>query len=75
LDRPRARSASRTQCRASRRKFQNRVYEILMTQATGFIREGDNRSARAHLRDAFRLRPFRALASGRWPWLLTMPRE
>jgi hypothetical protein len=74
LDRPRARSAPGTQCRSSRRKFQNRAYEILMTEAASFIHEGDNRSARANLLDAFRLRPFRTLASGRLPWLLTMPR-
>ena len=70
LDRSRARSASRTKCRSARRKFQNRAYEILMTEATNSIHEGDNRSARASLLGAFRLRPFRTLASGRLPWLL-----
>ena len=74
LDRPRARSASRTQCRYSRRHFQNRAYQILMTEAARSIHEGDRRSARAPLLDAFRLRPFRALASGRLPWLLMMHR-
>jgi cellulose synthase/poly-beta-1,6-N-acetylglucosamine synthase-like glycosyltransferase len=68
LDRARARSASRTQCRSSRRSFENRAYEVLMTEAARFIHEGDSRSARATLRDAFRLRPLRA--SGRLPWLL-----
>ena len=74
LDRPRAKAASRTQCRSSRRKFQHRAYDILITEATRFIHDGDNRSARANLRDAFRLRPFRTLASGRLPWLLMMHR-
>jgi len=70
LERPRARAASKTRSRNSRRQFQNRAYEILMTEAARFIHEGDNRSARAPLLDAFRLRPFRTLASGRLPWLL-----
>jgi glycosyltransferase involved in cell wall biosynthesis len=48
--------------------------EILITEATRFIHEGDHRSARVSLLDAFRLRPFRTLASGRWPWLLMMHR-
>jgi glycosyltransferase involved in cell wall biosynthesis len=74
LDRPRARSGSRTRRRSVRRKFRNRVYEILMTEATNFIHEGDHRSARTNLSDAFRLRPFRTLASGRLPWLLTTRR-
>lgn len=69
LDRARARAASRTKRRSSLRSFQNRAYEILMTEATRSILEGDNRSARASLLDAFRLRPLRTLASGRLPWL------
>ena len=74
LDRPRARSAPTARRRSVRRQFQNRAYEILMTKATASIHEGDPRSARASLFDAFRLRPFRTLASGRLPWLLTTSR-
>lgn len=70
LERSRARAASRTQCRSSRRNFQHRAYEMLMKEAARFIHEGDRRSARANLLDAFRLRPFRTLAGGRLPWLL-----
>ncbi len=70
LNRPRAQAAAAAKRRYVRRKFRNRAYEILMTEATNSIHEGDSNSARANLLDAFRFRPFRTLASGRLPWLL-----
>ena len=75
LNRPRATAASRTKRRHARRKFCDRAYDILMTEATNFIHEGDTRSARANLRDAFRFRPLRMVASGPWPWLLIASRS
>ena len=70
LARTRAQAAARARRRHATNKLRNRAYEILMTEATNFIHEGDAESARANLRDAFQFRPFRAIASGRWPWLL-----
>lgn len=71
LDRPRAQAAAGTKRRHVRRKFRNRVYEILMTEATNRIHQGDTGSARANIRDAFRYRPLRTVASGRLLWLLS----
>jgi hypothetical protein len=71
LDRPRARASAATKRRYVRRKFRDRAYEILMTEATNSIHEGNQRSARANILDAFRFRPFRTVASGRLFWLLS----
>jgi hypothetical protein len=71
LDRPRARESTGTQRRHARRKFRDSAYEILMTKATNLIHEGKPTSARAHILDAFRFRPFRTVASGRLLWLLS----
>jgi glycosyltransferase involved in cell wall biosynthesis len=70
LDRPRAQAATGTRRRYVRRKFRDRVYEILMTEATDLIDQGDAGSARTNIRDAFRYRPIRTVASGRLLWLL-----
>ncbi len=70
LSRPRALEAPRVKRREVRRKLRDRVYEILMTEATNSIHAGDTNSARASLRDAFRCRPLRTVVSGRLPWLL-----
>lgn len=75
LNRPRARGGSISQRRYVRRKFRDRAYEILMTEATRSIHEGDFKSARANLSDAFRFRPLRTLASGRLPWLFIASRS
>ena len=69
LSRPRALEAPRVKRREVRRKLRDRVYEILMTEATNSIHAGDTYSARASLRDAFRCRPLRTVVSGRLPWL------
>lgn len=71
LDRPRARSSAATKRRQAQRKFGDRVYEILMTEATNLMNEGNTMSAKANIKDAFRLRPFRTVVSGRFLWLLT----
>jgi glycosyltransferase involved in cell wall biosynthesis len=71
LDRPRAQTSARTKRRYVRRKFRDRVYEILMTEATNSIHEGNAKSARANILNAFRFRPFRTVASGRLLWLLS----
>ena len=70
LRRPRALEAPRVKRREVRRKLRDRVYEILMTEATNSIHAGDTNSARATLRDAFRCSPLRTIVSGRLPWLL-----
>jgi glycosyltransferase involved in cell wall biosynthesis len=70
LNRPRARAAKGKQRREARRKFRNRVYDILMTEATKSIHEGNAPSARANIFDALRYRPFRTVATGRLLWLL-----
>ena len=71
LDRPRARSSAAARRRQAQRKFGDRVYEILMTEASNLINEGNTTSAKANIKDAFRLRPFRTVVSGRFLWLLT----
>jgi len=71
LDRTRAQAAARTKRRDVKRIFRNRVYEILMTEATNLIHEGNAASARTNILDAFRYRPFRSIASGRLLWLLS----
>jgi glycosyltransferase involved in cell wall biosynthesis len=70
LSRTRAQAAASTKRRHAKSKFRNRAYEILMSEATNLIHRGDFKAARATALDAFHLRPFRALASGRVPWLL-----
>ena len=70
LARSRAQTAARSKRRHVRTKFRDRAYEILMTEATNLIHEGVAESARAKLLDALHFRPFRAVASGRLPWLL-----
>ena len=70
LDSPRARAAAGTKRRHVKKKFRNRAYEILMTEATNLIHEGNTGSARTNILDAFRYRPFRTVASGRLLWLL-----
>jgi Glycosyl transferase family 2 len=74
LSRTRAQAADKSRRRHVRRKFRDKVYEILMTEVTNSIHEGNIKSARANLLDAFRLRPARTLASGSLPWLLISPR-
>ena len=73
LDRPRARASESAKRRHVRKKFRDRAYNILMTEATNSIDEGKSASARANILDAFRFRPFRTVASGRFFWLLTPP--
>ena len=46
LNRPRARAATGKQRRYARRKFRNRVYDILMTEATNSIHESKTKSVR-----------------------------
>jgi cellulose synthase/poly-beta-1,6-N-acetylglucosamine synthase-like glycosyltransferase len=58
LDRPRARAATGKQRRHVQRKFRNRVYDILMTEATNSLNEGNTRSVPANVFDAFRFRRF-----------------
>jgi len=70
LNSPRAQASPRAKRTHVRRKFQNRLFEILMIEATHLIHEGNTESARANIRDAFRYRPFRTVASGRMLWLL-----
>ncbi|HEX6718210.1 MAG TPA: glycosyltransferase [Pyrinomonadaceae bacterium] len=70
LNRARARAASKAQRNYVRRKFRNRAFEILMTEATNSIHEGNTQSARSNIKDAFRFHPFRTVASGRLLWLL-----
>ena len=54
-------------------KLLDRAYEIMMAEATSAIHDGDAKCARAKLREAFRFRPFRTMASGRLAWLLIAP--
>jgi len=70
LNRFRARSATRSKRRQVRQKLLDSAYEILMTEATNAIDEGDVKSAGVKLREAFSFRPFRTMVSGRLPWLL-----
>ena len=52
---PRAQAASREKRRDVRRKFRDRVYKILMTEATKSIHKGDTKSAGVNLLNAFRV--------------------
>lgn len=70
LGRTRAQNAARAKRRHVESKLRDRAYEVLMAGATDLIHNGDTRSARSMLIDAFHFRPFRAVASGRLPWLL-----
>lgn len=71
LERPRARASESAKRRHVRRKFRDRAYQILMTEASNSIHEGKAKSARSNILDAFRLRPFRTVASGGLFWLLS----
>lgn len=70
LARNRARTAAASQRREVTSKLRNRAYEMLMTEATTLMHSGDAESARVKLLDAFHFRPFRAVVSARWPWLM-----
>lgn len=70
LERTRAQAASGARRRRAISKLRGRAYQMMLTEAASFIQDGDRRSAREKLLFAFQLRPFRAVASGRWPWLL-----
>jgi len=70
LNRFRAQAATRAKRRHVRQKLLDRAYQILMAEATNAIHEGDAKSAGTKLREAFRFRPFRTMASGRLPWVL-----
>jgi len=70
LSRPRGRALSRAKRNYVQRRFRNRLFEILMTEATNSIHEGNTKSARANIKDAFRFCPIRTIASGRLLWLL-----
>jgi glycosyltransferase involved in cell wall biosynthesis len=70
LNRPRAKSSTAIKRRHAQRKFRHRAHHILMTEAANLIHEGNAASARANLKDAFRLRPFRTVVSGPLLWLL-----
>jgi cellulose synthase/poly-beta-1,6-N-acetylglucosamine synthase-like glycosyltransferase len=74
LNRFRGQTATRAKRRRVRQKLLDHAYEILMTEATNAIHEGDAKSAGIKLRQAFRFRPFRTMVSGRFPWLLIVPR-
>ncbi len=71
LERPRAQSSPAAKRRQARRKFRARTHQMLMTEAANLINEGNNTSARATIKDAFRLRPFRTAVSGPLLWFLT----
>jgi glycosyltransferase involved in cell wall biosynthesis len=75
LNRKRAQAGTTAQRRKARQKLLDRSFELLMTEATQAIHEGDGRLARAKLRGAFRFRPLRTIASARIPWLLIPKRE
>ena len=66
----RAQSSTAIKRRHAQRKFRHRAHHILMTEAANLIHEGNAASARANLKDAFRLRPFRTVVSGPLLWLL-----
>jgi hypothetical protein len=70
LARTRAQNGARAKRRHVRSKLRDCAYEMLMKDATVLLYNGHAESARARLLDAFRFRPFRAVASGRLPWLL-----
>jgi glycosyltransferase involved in cell wall biosynthesis len=70
LNRGRAQAAAGAKRRHVKNQLRNRAYEVLMSEASDLIQEGDAKSARAKVLDAFHYRPFRAVASGHLPWLL-----
>jgi hypothetical protein len=70
LARTRAQSGPRARRRHVKSKLRDCAFEMLMKDATVLLHNGNAESARARLLDAFRFRPFRAVASGRLPWLL-----
>jgi hypothetical protein len=70
LNRKRAKAGTNAQRRKVRQELLNRSCQLLMTEATEAIYEGDGRSARTKLREAFRFRPLRVITSGRIAWLL-----
>ena len=74
LNSPRARTAPRRQRKYVEQRFRDKAFEILMTEATNSLHEGNTESARANLVTAFRFRPFRTLLSGRLPWLMLAAR-
>jgi glycosyltransferase involved in cell wall biosynthesis len=61
---PRARAAARGRRRRARGRLIGLVYEAMISGASEAVAEGDAERARAHLREALRLRPLRAAASG-----------
>jgi len=65
LGRPRARASRSAKRRHVLKKFRDRAYEILMTEATNSIHEGKSQAAKTNIIAAFRFRPFRTVASGR----------
>ncbi|HVS81615.1 MAG TPA: glycosyltransferase family 2 protein [Pyrinomonadaceae bacterium] len=67
LQSDRARAASAGRRRKIRRRFCDLTYDVLVYEAAGALAEGDKRRARAHLRFALSLYPFRAPAF--W-WML-----
>jgi glycosyltransferase involved in cell wall biosynthesis len=67
---PRARSAPLWQRRRARRRLLNLACKAMVGEASNAMSEGDPQSARVKLREAFRFRPFRTMASGRLVWLL-----
>jgi len=71
LVRPRARASESAKRRYVQKKFRDRAYEILMTEATNSIHEGKRQAAKTNILDAFRFRPFRTMASGRLFWFLS----
>jgi glycosyltransferase involved in cell wall biosynthesis len=71
LARPRARASGSAKRRHVRRQFRDRAHRILMTEASNSIHEGKPESARSNILHAFRLRPFRTVASGGFFWLLS----
>jgi glycosyltransferase involved in cell wall biosynthesis len=75
LNRKRAQAGTSAQRRKVRRKLLNRSFELLMTEATEAIHEGNTRLAQVNLREAFRFSPLRTIASGRIPWLLVPQRK
>jgi cellulose synthase/poly-beta-1,6-N-acetylglucosamine synthase-like glycosyltransferase len=70
LGRSRARAAPRGARRRACRRLLDLAYEAMVCEAEQALAEGDRVSARAKLREAFRLRPLRAATSGRLPRLL-----
>lgn len=70
LARTRAQTAARTKRRHVRTSFRTRAYKILMTEANNLRHNGNAKSARTRVRDAFQFCPFRTAMSGRLHWLL-----